>query len=167
MHWHGLYAPHALRSVRHKLICRPQSIREVVLEEILYRFFGFEIVPKPIELYQFIMNGLCVIVFHLQWEGLLRLVQSILILYRLLYTFNRLIDKPSEILMIQVKGILVGCLFSRVLQTVILLQMEYLLNEEKYLDEPVLATLPLCEFILQFELACVWAHERVENSCQE
>ena len=134
-----------------------------MLEIVLDGLFGFVVIIKVAIVLDVRVYGLSVLVTRLQRKVLLNLVQVELLIDGFLDTLDGFVHKSLEVVMIEVKSFAIGCLFPDVVKAVVLLQMEDLLDKHQHLDQPVLTTFPLGEFILQPQFTGVRMHQWMEN----
>ena len=124
-----------------------------MLEPILHLLLGLEVIPLLYEVVDPLQNLLRHLIRFTQLERIPVWVLFKLIPDRLLHTVQALVYELLEVAMVQVESIRVPGVVDLIFEAVVNLKVEYLLDVQQHLDDPILTDCPFAEFGLEAQLA--------------
>ena len=129
-----------------------------MLEPILHLLLGLEVVPLLYEVVDPLQNLLRHLIRLTQLERIPVWVLFKLVPDRLLHTVQALVYELLEVAMVQVESIRVPGVVDLIFEAVVNLKVEYLLDVQQDLDDPILTDCPFAEFGLEAQLARLVVH---------
>ena len=129
-----------------------------MLEPILHLLLGLEVIPLLYEVVDPLQNLLRYLIRFTQFERIPVWVLFKLVPDRLLHTVQALVYELLEVAMVQVESIRVPGVVDLIFEAVVNLKVEYLLNVQQHLDDPILTDCPFAELGLKAQLARLVVH---------